>query len=253
MYNTSSGYSSAINTTSGSRNSIYGALSFAANTNGDQNTAIGYQSMNANTSGSYNVALGNSALTGNMTGTYNTALGYNADMPFGNLTNATAIGANAIVNASNKVVIGNASVTSIGGYAGWSDFSDMRFIRNIKEDVPGLEFIKRLRPVTYTIDMQAIHEFNIKGMTGEKKSLYVNSEKRTEVMTGFMAQQVEKAAKELGFDFSGVDKPQDETKQTYALRYSSFVVPLVKAVQEQQVMIENLKKEIEELKKLMNK
>ena len=34
----------------------------------------------------------------------------------------------------------------------------------------------------------------------------------------------------------------------YSLSYAQFVVPLVKAVQEQQKMIEELKKEIEELK-----
>jgi type II secretory pathway component PulM len=49
------------------------------------------------------------------------------------------------------------------------------------------------------------------------------------------------------------------TNKTYALRYSDFVTPLVKAVQEQQKQIEELKvnadafdelkKEIEELKK----
>lgn len=55
--------------------------------------------------------------------------------------------------------------------------------------------------------------------------------------SGFIAQEVEKAANSVGYDFSGVDKPKNE-KDYYGLRYSEFVVPLVKAVQEQQVMIE---------------
>ena len=46
----------------------------------------------------------------------------------------------------------------------------------------------------------------------------------------------------------GVDPAQNENDH-YGLRYAEFVVPLVKAVQEQQVMIEELKKEIEELKR----
>jgi hypothetical protein len=49
--------------------------------------------------------------------------------------------------------------------------------------------------------------------------------------TGFSAQQVDKAAKQIGYDFSGVDAPKND-KDLYALRYSDFVVPLVKAVQE---------------------
>jgi len=36
----------------------------------------------------------------------------------------------------------------------------------------------------------------------------------------------------------------------YGLRYAEFVVPLVKAVQEQQQMIEELKKQNEELRKI---
>jgi hypothetical protein len=42
---------------------------------------------------------------------------------------------------------------------------------------------------------------------------------------------VEKVAKEIGFDFSGVDVPKNENDM-YGLRYAEFDVPLVKAVQE---------------------
>ena len=66
--------------------------------------------------------------------------------------------------------------------------------------------------------------------------------------SGFIAQEVEKAANETGYDFNGVHKPETDNDH-YSLAYSQFVVPLVKAVQEQQVMIEKLQKEVEELKK----
>jgi trimeric autotransporter adhesin len=66
-------------------------------------------------------------------------------------------------------------------------------------------------------------------------------------MTGFVAQDVEKAAREAGYDFSGVQKPANPD-DLYSLRYAYFVVPLVKAVQElnsqndtQQLIIEELK------------
>jgi len=59
---------------------------------------------------------------------------------------------------------------------------------------------------------------------------------------------VEEAAIELGFDFHGVDKPKNENSH-YGLRYAEFVVPLVKAMQEQQAIIEKLEKRIEELEK----
>ncbi|MBK9734409.1 MAG: hypothetical protein IPO92_05330 [Saprospiraceae bacterium] len=44
-----------------------------------------------------------------------------------------------------------------------------------------------------------------------------------------------------------MDKPQNET-DLYKLRYAEFVVPLVKAVQDQQKMIEELQKENAQLK-----
>ena len=83
------------------------------------------------------------------------------------------------------------------------------------------------------------------------------AEKESMVWTGFIAQEVETAAKATGFDFSGVDKPRNEFG-VYGLRYAEFVVPLVKAMQEQQQMIVELKNqnselqnEIAELKRLV--
>jgi hypothetical protein len=61
---------------------------------------------------------------------------------------------------------------------------------------------------------------------------------------------VEAAAKSVGFEFSGVDAPENENDM-YSLRYAEFVVPLVKAVQEQQQQIEELKAENAELKDQM--
>jgi trimeric autotransporter adhesin len=60
---------------------------------------------------------------------------------------------------------------------------------------------------------------------------------------GFIAQEVEKAANEVGFNFDGVHKPENDNDY-YTIAYSLFVVPLVKAVQEQQKMIETLQSEL---------
>ena len=64
---------------------------------------------------------------------------------------------------------------------------------------------------------------------------------------GRATQEVSEAAKEIGYDFSGVEIPNDESG-LYSLRYSDFTVPLVKAVQEQQIIIDELKKENESLR-----
>jgi hypothetical protein len=59
------------------------------------------------------------------------------------------------------------------------------------------------------------------------------------LFSGFIAQEVEEAARSVGYDFSGVCAPR-HAGEFYALRYAEFVVPLVKAVQEQQEIIESL-------------
>ncbi len=51
----------------------------------------------------------------------------------------------------------------------------------------------------------------------------------------------------MEFEFSDVDATENDDGN-YRLRHDEFVVPLVKAVQEQQQMINELKKEIQVLK-----
>ena len=68
--------------------------------------------------------------------------------------------------------------------------------------------------------------------------------------TGFIAQEVEAAAMESGFEFSGVNKTKTVTDH-YSLSYESFVAPLVKALQEQQKLITKQEEEIKKLKAQM--
>jgi len=111
--NTAIGNSSIYSNTTGVNNTAVGSSSLFANTIGTRNVAVGFNSLNANTTGSYNTSLGNSALISNVSGTNNTALGYFANVATDGLTNATAIGNGATVDASNKIQLGNASVTSV--------------------------------------------------------------------------------------------------------------------------------------------
>ena len=112
QYNTGTGYFSLINNTTGSMNSAYGMYSLAYNTTSDENSAFGYGAL-VNTTGSKNTAVGKYALSTNTTGANNTAVGNSADVATNNLSNATALGYGATVNASNKIQLGNSSVTSV--------------------------------------------------------------------------------------------------------------------------------------------
>lgn len=271
---------------SGSNNTAIGGDALHYSTAADQNTAIGSSALLYNQSGYGNVGVGNYSLQWNSGGSYNAAIGIGAgdgtDEPSnctflgsntsasGYLTNTTVIGSYAYATASNSVRIGNNSVTSIGGQVNWTAFSDGRFKQNVQENVPGLAFITKLRPVTYNLNVEGIDKFYRDNNRGKGDLKYkrhtaddeANKQKSKIQYTGFLAQEVEVAAKELKYDFSGVDVPKNN-KDYYGLRYAEFVVPLVKAVQElskeneelkaKASKIDNLQKQIDELKEVMLK
>jgi hypothetical protein len=161
-----------------------------------------------------------------------------------------AIGQGTIVTGSSQARIGNSATVSIGGYADWTNISDGRYKKNVKEDVKGLDFILKLRPVTYNLDMSGVSQ-KLNGSAALKTNVQMRTamtEKEKIVQSGFIAQEVEQTAKSIGYDFSGVDTPKNDN-DFYGLRYSEFVVPLVKAVQEQQVIIEEQNKNIESQRK----
>jgi hypothetical protein len=257
--NTAHGYEALFSNTTGFLHTATGLDALYSNTTGWANTATGVDALYSNTTGNYNTANGVQALYFNTTGNYNTALGSYAHVSSGDLTNATAIGYNATVDASNKVRIGNTSVTSIGGQVGWTTFSDGRYKKSTSQNVPGLAFISKLKPVTYTMDVDAIdaalrpphqslEERNPENLNPSAEEIASKQAQSQIVYTGFIAQEVEQAAKEIGYDFSGVDVPKND-KGMYGLRYAEFVVPLVKAVQEQQQMIQEQQQIIQELQK----
>jgi len=228
--NTAHGYEALRNNISGYRNTSVGSSALKENTVGEENAAVGHAAMLNNVSGNRNTAIGTSTLSSNVIGSDNTVIGYSADLTGDNVNNATAIGANTIVDASNKVQVGNAMVLSIGGQVNWSAFSDRRIKKDLREDVPGLSFISRLRPVSYRFDSD--RQMELQGQSAIDSEYSKQIEQRR--FTGFIAQEVQEVADELGFDFSGIDS----TGMLMGLRYAEFVVPLVKALQEQNSIIE---------------
>ena len=257
------------NTVAYSYNTAVGSKTLAANTTGIMNTAVGFNALNANATGTQNTAVGTYA-SQVTTGSYNTSVGayagyYNSTngtfigwdtygMTAGS-TNSTAIGYHAPTTANNQVRLGDGNVTSIGGQVGWSAFSDGRYKKDIQEDVPGMEFINQLRPVTYHFDAAGYHTAlrAITKLPEEQKDDPASPSERTSeaekskiLYTGFIAQEVEAAAKKLKYDFSGVDAPKND-KDFYGLRYGDFVVPIVKGMQQLSKENDSLKEKITQL------
>ncbi|WP_374400226.1 hypothetical protein [Flavobacterium sp.] len=258
--NTASGNSSLLFNTTGNFNSAFGNTSLPFNTTGISNSASGAYSLYSNTTGNNNTASGTSSLYANTTGSQNTAIGYYAFFSGASFSNSTALGANTVISDSNQVRLGNNAVTSIGGQVDWTTLSDSRFKTENAAKVPGIDFIKKLRPVTYYVNHEAMNTYlNVGKENGDQNngdkapSSGSNAYKPTYTKTlesGFMAQEVEQAAKELGYEFNGVDAPKND-KDYYGLRYGQFVVPLVKAVQELNEKLEQKQAENDQLKAML--
>ncbi len=241
--NSAFGKYSLYSNTSGFQNTAFGENSLKSNTIAVYNTAIGFSSMILNETGNFNTAVGADALHSNLTGgsntavgmnsgskckgNYNTFVGVNADISTISLvlTNATAIGYGATVSASNNIRLGNTSVTVIEGQVAFTSASDERLKKNIKDINAGLDFIMKLHPV----------EFQMK--EGDDRLNF-----------GFIAQDIEKL---VGTNNSILTIGGDE-ERTMGLRYTDFIAPMVKALQEQQKQIDLLKQQNELLLQMIN-
>lgn len=265
IYNTALGYEALYSNTTGRYNTAVGVAANGNHRNGDYNTAIGTSALFHDTTGVSNTALGYGSLFNNLNGYSNTAVGVNAMQHSIRGHDNIALGTNSGIHistpdifntisigndgfflnqVSNQAIIGNFNTVFIGGKVNWGIVSDARIKNDVQEDVKGLDFILKLRPVTYHISSDALTV-----ITGIKDSADIAGKFDAEKIkyTGFLAQEVEQAAKAANYDFSGYVTPKNQW-DLYKVRYAEFVVPLVKAVQEQQQIIELLQKQVEAAK-----
>lgn len=224
-------FSSAASGTGG--NCAFGYSASYSLTTGTGNTSLGYQAGNVVTTGSNNTLLGNGA---------------NVNAAGATLSNQTSIGASAVnTHGVNTMLLGNAAVTGIwyGNAATTLTASDGRFKTNVTENVKGLAFINKLRPVTYNFDAKKFDDFLIQSMPDSAKAAHKAgmdfAPSMAMVHSGFIAQEVAQAAQTTGFTSSIVSVPANSSVENYGLAYAEFVVPLVKAVQELSHIVDSLR------------
>lgn len=206
-----------LNNPASNRNTVVGFEAMGSTTGDIQNcTAVGFQALyNIDGSGAMrginNTAIGYQAGNNITTGENNIAIGYQAQVP-----SATGIG---------QVAIGNSTIGYAGIQVPWTTTSDKRWKDNIKDSALGLNFLKTLRPVSYIR----------------------NNDKKQKTEYGFIAQEIETAFQKAGDPNNGVITKDD--KGMLGVRYNDFIPISVKAIQEQQSLIEALQKSNEELRK----
>ena len=116
-------------------------------------------------------------------------MGFGAGTSINGLTNSTAIGSNATFTTSNTIQLGNGAITSLRCQVALTVVSDGRLKTNTTENVPGLQFISKLRPVTYNL----ISPEKLKTNFGSKDILLEDPDTKR-IRTGFVAQDVMKTA-----------------------------------------------------------
>lgn len=220
--NTANGVNTLRSNTSGNSNTANGSDALRSNINGSGNTANGGRALELNTTGFENSATGFRALANNTTGNFNTAIGSLALFNIITSSNNIGIGNNAQVPnsaANNQVRIGNTQITSASIQVAWTITSDKRFKNTIKDTDLGLNFVNRLRPVSYFRNKDESH-----------KREY-----------GFVAQELQETLNQLGVTDSGIISK--DFNGMLSVRYNDLFAPLVKAIQELILQNEALKAE----------
>jgi hypothetical protein len=229
--------------------------------------AIGHSALITNANGGGNVAIGQSAgylvtsddntligdLAGNAIGSggENTILGANCDVASADNNNNVIIGNNlTATDKDNAVFIGNDSShieNDFNADATWNHSSDVRQKIQIKDDTLGLSFINDIRPVTYKHkspsefpkEWKAYDPDDTDPMGGDK------------VIHGLIAQEVKEALDKQNIDTFGGWSEDDDGRQRVS--FESFVMPLIKSVQELSSENKELKDELNELKIFIKK
>ena len=198
---------------------------------GGETVALGRAAMEQSTSGDGNTAVGQATLY-RTTGNFNTAIGYRAG--WANSANNNTTGANnsfigneavgASATASNVITLGNSSIATIRAQVTTiTSLSDIRDKTNIMPLNYGIDFIKKLNPVSFDWDMRDGGKIGISEI-------------------GFIAQELQQAQIDYGVNVPNLvyDINPDKLEASYGV----LIPIIVKALKEQQALIDELKQRI---------
>jgi len=201
--------------TTGGYNTAVGDDSLRFTTTGSNNTAQGYGALFNNTTASNNTAVGYQAGYSNTTGAGNTFLGYTAGTAVTTGSNLTVIGNTAsasAVGATNEITLGNSSIATLRCQVTTiTALSDFRDKQNIQELQAGLDFVRKLKPVSFDWNMR----------DGGKVGI---------ADTGFIAQDLKQVQIDTGITIP--DLVYEENPEKLEAGYGKLLPVLVKAIQE---------------------
>jgi trimeric autotransporter adhesin len=214
------GAGAAQNDSTGQANVMIGNLAGAASFNGSHNVYIGAYAGRYDTTGSYNVFIGNYA--GNQEkSSYKLHISVGANWPliYGDFQYQTVVIAGNKANPFERTFFVNGDA---GGMYAWSNDSDRKLKHDIVTIPDALQKVMKLRGVNF--------------LWNEPKDNMAG------LQMGFIGQEAADVIPEV------VSVKNDH----YSMQYAPVTALLVEGMKEQQKQIESQKKEIEELKALVN-
>lgn len=248
--------SRAHNSSAGGRfNQAVGAFALESGANGCLSAAVGYQAARCSTShamvaiGAYahclnvchaNIVVGHKAARSGTACGDSVIFGHCASESTSYLS-TVIVGANTYVTGNYHTVWGGASNNACNcTWQNWSTFSDARDKTDISSltDNSGLDFIDRLRPVSFNLDLRAQYVSEC-GFTYGQKDGTLASEKKS---YGFIAQEVKEVMDDLGIEFAGVG--YTEVQDIYNITEEEFIAPLTKAIQKLDERTQSLKTKV---------
>jgi hypothetical protein len=250
--NAAFGYWANVLNTTGSNNTAIGLAALFANTTASNNTAVGYQALYTLTTGNgQNTAVGNSA-------GYSTQGGAENNNYFGNSAGSTVTTGNGnvclghyagtnthtvfhITTQSDRVVVGNSLTTNAYVQVAWTVTSDARDKADVIPSTYGLDFVNKLKPVTFKWDKREWYT------DGNRDG----SNKDTITQTGFIAQEL-KALQEAE-NATYLNLVYESNPDKLEATPGNLLVPLIKAVQQLSVIVKQHQIEIDDLKSKVNK
>jgi hypothetical protein len=211
--NTAIGNTALNSNTTGNNNTSIGASACANTQSGQLNTAIGSQAMLNNVGGSSCVAVGVNALLNQVALVDNTAIGVGALSDNTLHNNVGGLGASCQANGSNQIVLGNTSINALRcNVQTITSLSDERDKTDILEITEGLEFVNKLKPVTFTWNQRD------EGRVGIKSA-------------GFIAQDLLELQNDSLIG-ENLDLVSDSNPEQLEARYANLLPIMIKAIQE---------------------
>jgi len=194
----------------------------------DDNTAFGTRAAINLTTGSGNTAIGSNAFsTSTVTGNNNTVLGYSVASTLTSGANNLILGYNAAsstATVSNEITLGNSSIATLRCQVTTiTALSDARDKKDVQDIPLGVSFIQRLHPVSFVWNTRDGGKVDVPEF-------------------GFIAQELQQAQADHGVTLPGL--VHDINPERLEAAPGTLIPVLVKAVQELQAQIDDLKRQL---------